>query len=242
MKSDALPYYLYQIDSSDEQEDWHNYLTKNVNLIVLKIGSTSYAMVGQQLKNDETASACIVEKKRILSIKKGENGMMKTEKFDLLENTLIAQLIIELRRELCYPTSNEDYLSSLLGALLRQIQRFEEDLTQKSNDNYSMTPFQIKKLKDYASNNLNDPLSLENIASHLGYSVFHFCRVFKKATDQSPIQWLKDLRMKEALRLLYYGDTSVAIVSNQIGYKNLSHFSKVFKNKYGYNPSQVLLD
>ena len=47
----------------------------------------------------------------------------------------------------------------------------------------------IEKTKEFIKSHLSDELTAETIASNAGYSVFHFCRVFKEETGKTPLEY-----------------------------------------------------
>ncbi len=63
-------------------------------------------------------------------------------------------------------------------------------------------------------------------------------RLFKQVFADSVFSYYQQFRMKEAARLLKENKMSVSEVGYQIGFTNLSHFSRVFKEHTGMNPKQ----
>lgn len=71
--------------------------------------------------------------------------------------------------------------------------------------------------------------------SSLSETRFHF--VFKSAIGISPMTYLKNLRMKKAQLLLFQSELSIAEVGERVGYPDVFHFSKIFKNTFSITPS-----
>ena len=63
-------------------------------------------------------------------------------------------------------------------------------------------------------------------------------RLFKQIFGNSIFNYYQDFRMKEAARLLKEEKLSVSEVGYQLGFTNLSHFSRIFKKHIGMNPKQ----
>jgi AraC-like DNA-binding protein len=63
-------------------------------------------------------------------------------------------------------------------------------------------------------------------------------RLFRQIFGNSIFSYYQGFRMKEAARLLKVGKLSVTEVGYQLGFTNLSHFSRVFKNHIGMKPKQ----
>jgi transcriptional regulator GlxA family with amidase domain len=63
-------------------------------------------------------------------------------------------------------------------------------------------------------------------------------RHFQQRYRRTPKQWLDELRLETAKELLREG-ASVKSVAIDLGFKQLSHFSRVYRHRYGYCPSKV---
>jgi AraC-like DNA-binding protein len=85
--------------------------------------------------------------------------------------------------------------------------------------------------------NLHRPLKLEDIASEVAMSPFHFQRQYKKATGKSPNRHLVEWRIENAKELLREGKNSVLEISTMLAYNDLPTFSKAFKREVGSSPS-----
>jgi len=81
-------------------------------------------------------------------------------------------------------------------------------------------------------------LSLEQVAREAGMSKFHFCRQFKDATGLTFREFLVRRRVACALGLLLDQDRSVSQVYLEVGFKDLGHFSRVFRKLTGQPPSR----
>lgn len=98
-------------------------------------------------------------------------------------------------------------------------------------------PWKIDILEFLNNNYMND-LSMEEIANYTGRSLSTFKRDFKKYSDLPPQKWLIKRRLEAAHELLSNGKKKVSEVCFDVGFKNLSHFSKIYKEAYGYAPTK----
>lgn len=96
-------------------------------------------------------------------------------------------------------------------------------------------PWKIDIL-DYLNENYMYDLSLEEIASYTGRSLATFKRDFAKISDLSPRKWLIRRRLEAAHQLILSGKRRVTDICYAVGFKNLSHFSRVYKEMYGCSP------
>lgn len=92
----------------------------------------------------------------------------------------------------------------------------------------------IKFIKD----NLQNQLSLKQIAAIACMTEQSFCRFFRSRTKKSFSQYLSDQRISHACNLLIQTDKSVSEISDLCGYRSSSHFCKVFKDQVGQSPYQ----
>lgn len=81
-------------------------------------------------------------------------------------------------------------------------------------------------------------LTLNEFAKMSGRSVTTFKRDFLNYYDTSPGKWLTEKRLQRAEFLLSTSPKSVGEISLECGFENLSHFSRVFKEKYTLSPTQ----
>lgn len=111
----------------------------------------------------------------------------------------------------------------LLGVML-------ENSSEKFVPNEILTFLQKVQDPSVFSMRVNDVISL------CGYSHSHFIRLFKKYVGKTIIEYITDLRLSYAAKLLANTDMSVITVSTSVGYDNSSFFAKKFKEKYCASP------
>lgn len=97
-------------------------------------------------------------------------------------------------------------------------------------------PWKIDIL-DYLDENYMLDLSMEEIASYTGRSLATFKRDFAKVSDLTPQKWIIKRRLEAAHDLIKSGRKKVTEACFDVGFKNLSHFSKIYKETYGVAPS-----
>lgn len=98
----------------------------------------------------------------------------------------------------------------------------------------------MKRVMKCINENMDNPdLSVEMIADKVGISRVHFYRKMKDLTGQSPRDFLKYVRLKEAARLIKEKkNMDITGISIAVGFKTLSGFSNNFKALYGKSPSE----
>ena len=96
---------------------------------------------------------------------------------------------------------------------------------------------EIARVIEHVSTHLDDAITIEDMAAHVGMSRAVFHRRFKEATTMSPIQFVKSIRLNHAAVRLAEGLT-VAEAASEVGYASPSQFSREFKRMYGESPKQ----
>ena len=95
----------------------------------------------------------------------------------------------------------------------------------------------VQRVSDYMRTNYWDDISIEMLSVMFKINRNQLCRQFKELTGVSPIRFLINYRLSCACGFLNQG-FSVEETCSKVGFSNLPHFSKSFKNRYGMCPSQ----
>ncbi|SFF39769.1 two-component system, response regulator YesN [Paenibacillus algorifonticola] len=97
---------------------------------------------------------------------------------------------------------------------------------------------QLKTVKDYIENHYMDNITLEGVASKIFMNPYYFSSFFKKHTRMNFKQYLTEVRMKQAVKLLLQTDMMVYQIAEEVGYNNARQFSDMFKKHYGKLPQE----
>ncbi|WP_261905293.1 AraC family transcriptional regulator [Vibrio fortis] len=95
----------------------------------------------------------------------------------------------------------------------------------------------IARAIEHLSMNLEKNVSIDELASLVGMSRAVLHRKFKQATNMSPIQFMKSMRLNSAAMKIAKG-TNVSEAAMEVGYVSSSQFSREFKRLYGQSPKQ----
>lgn len=90
---------------------------------------------------------------------------------------------------------------------------------------------------DFMEKNYMNDLSMQEIAYYTGRSLATFKRDFSKVSDLPPQKWLMRRRLEAARELINKGGRKVSEICFDVGFKNLSHFSRLYKDTYGMAPT-----
>ena len=97
----------------------------------------------------------------------------------------------------------------------------------------------IRKVLNFIEENLDNELSLEDLAEIGNYSPFHFHRIFRGIIGETLQEYINRNRMeKSAMMLALKKNTSLEEIYTQFGFKSNANFSKNFKKYYGISPTE----
>lgn len=85
---------------------------------------------------------------------------------------------------------------------------------------------------------LDEDLSLDTLADHVGVSKFHFHELFQGATGETPRAYVERLRLEWAALQLRIRRVSVVDVALECGYRNHETFSRAFRSRFHTSPSE----
>jgi AraC-like DNA-binding protein len=143
--------------------------------------------------------------------------------FQQLQNELFNQ-------QLGYSTR----VNQLIDELLIMITRF---LTRQNNSQRDF-PQTFLKLENTLRQNLSHQWTVEEMAALVGLGSTAFTEKVKSFTGFSPLNYLINIRISEAIRLLKRREGNVTDVALETGFYSSQHFSTTFKKLTGYTPSQ----
>ena len=94
----------------------------------------------------------------------------------------------------------------------------------------------VMKVKQYVNDHYSEDLRLESLASLAGMTPQAFSRFFKSRTGRTLSDYIIDIRLGNAARLLVDTTQNVSEICYSCGFNNLSNFNRIFKAKRGYTP------
>ena len=95
----------------------------------------------------------------------------------------------------------------------------------------------INKVCLFIQNNFQNKIYLKEVADLIYLTESNFCKFFKKATGKTYSDYVNEIRINEASRLLIQSDKTISQISFECGFETLSYFNRVFLNKKGITPS-----
>ncbi|MGZ8993617.1 MAG: helix-turn-helix domain-containing protein [Burkholderiaceae bacterium] len=117
-----------------------------------------------------------------------------------------------------------DQLSALCNQIMMERRNAEPPLVQKA--------------RNYIEQHKHDQLSLAEVANAAGASVFHFCKVFHKATGLKFTDYVARMRLEQARTQLLNPNRRISEVAYDVGFQSLTQFNRTFKRVFGQSPSE----
>ena len=117
-----------------------------------------------------------------------------------------------------------DQLSALANQLVLEQQNAEPPLVQKA--------------REYIDKHKTEELSLADVAKAAGASVFHFCKVFHRATGLKFTDYVARVRLEDARTRLLNPNLRVSEIAYDVGFQSLTQFNRTFKRVFGQSPSE----
>ena len=142
------------------------------------------------------------------------------------------QFFNDLYQEMsAYSSIHDDIVKQTLDIWLQRLQRDRAGQTQQQS--------RFVELQRYIENNLEQQLSLEHLAKHIGLSISHLSSEFKKHCQCSPIEYVLRSRLERARFLLSDHNNRIADIAARVGFQDVFHFSKMFKKRFGLSPRNL---
>ena len=113
-----------------------------------------------------------------------------------------------------------------------------ELILQQYDENCRDSSYYKKQLFLFFATNLSEPLSVPELADKFQISTVYLHKLFKNIFAKSPLQVLKDMRIRNAKMLLTLTDKSITEIAAACGFNNPVYFAEIFKANVGVSPSQ----
>ena len=133
-------------------------------------------------------------------------------------------------------------MSDKYYAIVRLLTFFADQLSALTNqivlESQNAEPPLVQRARDYIAQHKTEPLSLSAVAKAAGVSVFHFCKIFHKATGLKFTDYLARVRLEEARTQLLNPNRRISGIAYDVGFQSLTQFNRMFKRVFGQSPSE----
>ena len=107
-----------------------------------------------------------------------------------------------------------------------------------NNQDDSSESRRVQKVINYLNANFQKEIRLLDVANHVNMTEVSFSRFMKKRTGKNYIEYLNDIRLGVASRLLVNSNKSVSEICFDCGFNNISNFNRIFKKRKNYTPKE----
>lgn len=184
------------------------------------------------------------------------DDFLKNEIENYPEFNLIRELLHKSSRGIGFSKAFSEKIAKKL-IRLTQINGFERilmlqeilQLMAKTNDckmlagelyhaeRHDFTSDRLTKIMHFLSTNYQRKIELEKVAEIANLHPSAFCRFFKEKTGKSLSEFISDLRIGYACRLIIEGKLTVSQICFESGFNNISNFNRTFKSNTGFTPT-----
>ncbi|MRX40276.1 response regulator [Flavobacterium sp. LC2016-23] len=248
-KQDRIYTILIVEDNVELRNYLKNELKKEYKVIVAENGQVGLELALQKLP-DLILTDVIMPVMSGLELCKNIKADLKTSHIPLM--MLSAKALIKDRLEgidsgadmyLSKPFDMDILRSSLVQLLnSRQIMfnKFYNGITPKAKEKTTTLDNEfIKNVLNYINKNISEPeLSVEDLASKVFLSRSQLYRKIKTLTGISVNEFIRTVRLEKAKELIELGNDNITEISFKVGFSSPSYFTKCYKEKYGYLPTQ----
>ncbi len=148
----------------------------------------------------------------------------------------IRDLVLRIKNE--FDTKKGDYVTMIvnyISSILITISRAHSNLYVSDGDKQNYQ--KITAAINYIDSHFKSTISLEEIASQVGYSRCHFSHIFSKCMGMSVWDYICIKRIEEALNLIKTTDQTILQIATECGFNNTINFNKTFKKYTSLSPS-----
>lgn len=113
---------------------------------------------------------------------------------------------------------------------------FRKNILLPPQQQANIVSIRMQKFLNYIANHYAEDISLESLAKSGNVGKSECLRCFKASLQTTPYKYLMEYRLSKAADLLKTTDLPIGVISENVGFHQVSHFGKCFKEKTGYSP------
>jgi len=129
-----------------------------------------------------------------------------------------------------------EFQSILYDLAVSRGQKTLTNISFSTKDNFTNSE-KIKKIYNYIQANYSKKIKVEEVAELVDLSVVSFSRLIKQRTGKTFVDFVNELRLGYATRLLIESNKTVTEICYECGFNNISNFNRIFKKSQGRTPS-----
>lgn len=147
----------------------------------------------------------------------------------------ISELISDMEKEYSstLPASESIILAYFMQLVVFLSRRYGEYVSSSSSTIYALV-----NTISYIENNYTEQITLQELSDLVSMSTNHFLRIFKDTYNTTPMNYIKQLRIRKSCELMSSTSLSITDIAYNTGFQDSNYFSRVFKSVIGKTPSE----
>lgn len=221
------------------------------------IGDYDLCLVGPNLYHDWQKGKCeVVSSSREITtqfvaslfprdlldkdILKPVTDLLKRSEHGVLFTPETAQAIEPMMSEMAHSTGFEAYLIFQRLMYELAISPNQRLLSSESfqTDNSVSTDARMERIHSYMMQNYGQKIMLSDVADSINMSPISVTRLIKQRTGKSFIDFLNEIRLGFATRMMVDSDKNISEICFSCGFNNISNFNRIFKKRQGITPTE----
>jgi AraC family transcriptional regulator len=165
-----------------------------------------------------------------------------SDEFDFVEphaadDSLIRELANAVDRDFPSHQLEANFANALAALLAAHVARhYVAARPVRATSIGGLAAHKIRCVRTFVDEHLGETIRVEQLAAEVHMSPFHFARMFKQSTEQSPHLYILLQRIRRARELLASTDSPIVEVAADVGFRTQGHFTGVFHRYTGFTP------
>ncbi len=154
------------------------------------------------------------------------------------QDPLLSQIGYALWQELIHPSSVGQLYAQTAAQMIavHLLRHYASPTITIEKPASGLSSKQEQRVKEFIQENISESLSLSELAEVIGFSEYHFARLFRQSTGYSPHQFVLRKRIERAQQLLIHTRLSISQIAIETGFTHQSHLTQAFKRQMGITP------
>lgn len=153
-------------------------------------------------------------------------------------NPFDGSTIRQLLRTMLYEQSHGDSINYVAMKIFLSEMLLKLARAQQQPEAFDANVLRAERLRNYIDTHYYEIISSEDLSTKLGMSARHLNNIFKERYEVTPIQYLTEVRIGLAKKMLIETDNDIASICFEVGFESLSTFYRTFKNSANISPNK----
>jgi AraC family transcriptional regulator len=232
-----------RLEQRQPRGQWRAQHFRSGDLLLRPGGGASYEVRWQSLTREPTQTLHLHLSQSLVARTAEEAGGCDSARLTVVgrsgfQDPLLAQIGFALWRELEQQAPAGRLYARTAAQMLavHLLRHYTARGLALNEPSHGLTQQQMGRVIDYVEAHLGQELSLDALARQTSFSTYHFTRLFRQATGESPHRYVLRQRLERAQHLLKETGMPLAQIALETGFASQSHLTSVFKQQRGVTP------